>query len=514
MTRVRSVAPQRILFAASEIFPLAKTGGLADVCASLPAALAGLGAEVQLVMPGYEQALDLADRPHVTATLDNVLGFENVRIITARTPDTALPINLIDIPELYRNGGGIYQNADGSDRDDNAIRFGVFGQAAAQIAAGRGGSTWHPNIVHCNDWQTGLVPLMLRELCGPEVPATVFTAHNMMFQGLFPWEGRTAFRLPTNDGIEAGLGLHGQLSFLKAGLYFSDSLTTVSPTYAREIQTPDYGYGLEGLVQARAGHLTGILNGINSVFWDPSGNTRLAANYSAQDLSGKRYCKNALQRELGLVEDENAPLIIFVGRLTWQKMADILRDCLPAILAREPDRQFALLGQGERGLEDGFRSIAAAFPGRVSVQIGYCEDRAHRIHAGGDILLHGSQFEPCGLTQLYAMRFGTIPIVRPVGGLADTVVHASEQALVDGTATGVWFEEPSAEAMISAVDHAIWLYRQPLTWRRLQRVAMGVDSSWDRSARQYLTLYSGLWAQRLGAAAGQDADIDAVREIA
>ncbi|MGE0652215.1 MAG: glycogen/starch synthase, partial [Alphaproteobacteria bacterium] len=195
------MAWQRILFAASEIFPLAKTGGLADVSAALPAALARLGTEVQLVMPGYEQALDLADRPHVTATLDDVLGFEGVRIITARTPDTGVPISLIDIPELYCDGGGIYQNADGSDRANNAIRFGVLSQAAAQLAAGRGGSTWRPSIVHCNDWHTGLIPLMLREKCGPRAPATVFTVHNMMFQGLFPWEGQTALRLPTDDGV-------------------------------------------------------------------------------------------------------------------------------------------------------------------------------------------------------------------------------------------------------------------------------------------------------------------------
>ena len=227
-------------------------------------------------------------------------------------------------------------------------------------------------------------------------------------------------------------------------------------------------------------------------FWSPTGNRWLAASYSQRDISGKRQCKRDLQRELGLIENDNAPLMVFIGRLTWQKMADVMRDVLPQILKREPDRQFALLGQGDRDIEIGFRTLALAFPGRVAVHIGYSEERAHRLHAGGDILIHGSRYEPCGLTQLYAMRFGTPPIVRPVGGLADTVIHASERAIADGTATGFHFEEATAEAKLDAIDAAVALYRQPLTWRRLQLAAMSSDFNWERSAREYLGVYDRL----------------------
>lgn len=502
------MALHHVQFVASEIFPLAKTGGLADVGAALPAALTRLGADVHLVMPGYEQALDLAEKPHVAATLDNVLGFERVRIVAARTPDTGLPISLIDIPALYR-GGGIYQNADGSDREDNAIRFAALSHGAAQLAAGRDGSAWRPNVVHCHDWHTGLLPLLLREQCGPRAPATVFTVHNMAFQGLFPWDQVESLRVPADDGLREGLEFYGQISFLKAGLTFADFLTTVSPTYAREIRTPEYGCGLERLIEARVDRLAGILNGIDTDFWSPSENPWLVSSYSARDMSGKRQCKRALQSELGLIEDDQAPLIIFVGRLTWQKMADVLRDCLPAMLASEPDRQFALLGNGDLALEGDFRAIAQAFPGRVSVQTAYSEAHAHRLHAGGDILIHGSRFEPCGLTQLYAMRFGTIPVVRPVGGLADTVVEASEEAIADGTATGFHFEDTTADAMLSALDRAIEVYRQPLTWRRLQIAATNCDFNWERSAREYLGIYERL----VPTLRGTDA-VTAAREIA
>ena len=483
---------KHVQFVASEIYPLGKTGGLADVCAALPAALSRLGTDVRLVMPGYEEALDLAEKPHVSAVLDDVLGFENIRIIAARTPDSGLPVSLIDIPALYRDGGGIYQNADGSDRRNNAVRFAALSQAAVQLAAGRGGTAWRPDIVHCHDWHTGLLPLMLRQQCGQRYPATVFTVHNMSFQGLFPWEEMAALGLPNNETLLEGLEFFGQLSFLKAGLFYSDYLTTVSPTYAREIQTPEYGYGLDGLVKSKVDRLSGILNGIDADLWSPSKSKWLPASYSLRDISGKRHCKSILQGELGLAVDEQAPLIIFIGRLTGQKMADVLRECLPAMLAGEPDRQFALLGQGDLVLEDNFRAIARNFPGRVSVQTSYTEERAHRLHAGGDILIHGSRFEPCGLTQLYAMRFGVIPVVRPVGGLADTVVDATEQAVADGTATGFHFQAPTADAMLSAINRAVMFYRRPLSWRRLQLAAMSCEFNWERSAREYLGLYDRL----------------------
>lgn len=486
------MALHHVQFVASEIFPLAKTGGLADVCAALPAALTRLGADVRLVMPGYGQALDLVERPHVTATFDDVAGFDGVRIVTGRMPGTGLPVSLVDIPALYGNGGGIYQNADGSDREDNAIRFAALCHAAARLASGQDGSAWRPNVVHCNDWHTGLLPLILRAQSGPLAPRTVFTVHNMAFQGLFPWQQIGSLGLPADDGVHEALEFYGQANFLKAGLVFADFLTTVSPTYEREIRTPEYGCGLDPLVNLRSDLLAGILNGIDTDFWSPWENPSLSASYSARDMSGKHHCKRALQKELGLIEDDQAPLIISVGRLTCQKMADVLRDCLPAMLTAEPDRQFALLGNGDPRLEEDFAAIARAFPGRVAVETAYSEERAHRFHAGGDILIHGSRFEPCGLTQLYAMRFGTIPVVRPVGGLADTVTDATDEAIADGTATGFYFEEATEEAMLSAVGRAVGIYRQPLIWRRMQMAAMSSDFNWERSAQEYLGIYERL----------------------
>jgi starch synthase len=482
----------RIQFVASEIFPLAKTGGLADVAAALPHSLVQLGNEVRLVMPAYEEALDKAERPIIRGVMTNVLGLEKVSIISARMPDTGLPIALIDAPELFRDGGGIYVNADGSDRTDNDRRFALLCHAAARLALGETSPDWKPDIVHCNDWHTGLIPYLLRA-GGADRPKSLLTVHNMAFQGLFDLDAMESLGLPKNDPeLNATVEFYGKLNFLKTGLHYADWISTVSPTYAQEIQTEEYGCGLQDLLRARADHLTGILNGINSEFWGPFENPRLPAAYTARDISGKWQCKRSLQQELGLNEDEDAPLMIFVSRLTHQKMADVVCDALPQILGQESDRQFALLGQGDPELENRFRDLATQFPGRISVRIGYSEDDAHRLHAGGDILIHGSRFEPCGLTQLYAMRFGTLPIVRPVGGLADTIVNASERTVRDGTATGFCFEEPTAQGLIGGIDHAIDVYRQPLIWRRIQYNAMSADFSWERSAQKYLALYNRL----------------------
>ena len=485
----------RVQFAAAEIFPMAKTGGLADVCASLPAALTKAGVDVRLVMPGYEQALDLVDKKMERGVLRNALGFDRVRIIDAVTPDTGLPITLIDVPELFGGGGGLYQNADGTDRRDNHRRFALFCHAVARLGVGEGGSDWVPDIIHCHDWHTGLVPLLLR-VYGRRHPKTLFTIHNMAFQGLFSFKEFDHLGLQPTDEVLGALEFFGKVNFLKGGLMFADWITTVSPTYAREIQTKEFGCGLEGLVRDRADRLSGILNGIDANFWTPWKNKRLACSYSADDPSGKQQCKLALQRELGLIEDVQSPLIIFASRLTSQKMADTLHEALPQVLAADPKRQFALLGQGDPEIEAAFRMLSQNFPGRVSVRIGYSEDSAHRLHAGGDLLMHGSRFEPCGLTQLYAMRFGTLPVVRPVGGLADTIVHASEQAISDRTANGFCFEEATADAMIEAVDHALGLYFRPDIWSGLQMTAMSIDFSWERSARKYIEVYDRLVPHR------------------
>ena len=479
-------------FVAAEIYPFAKTGGLADVCAGLPDALSGLGVDVRLTMPGYEEALDNAGRLTVAATLHNILGFDEVRILEGRTPASGLPIRFVDIPALYRNGGGLYVTEDGQERTDSAARFLALSASVARMVAQDHHLGWSPDIVHCNDWHTGPIPALLRDV--PNSPRTVFTIHNMAFQGVFPMASLAPLDPPHADRMSREAEFYGKVSFLKAGLAFADWLTAVSPTYRDEIKTPEFGCGLEGVLQSRAGNLTGILNGIDPDCWSPSNNPHLSYGYSASDLAGKRASKLALQKELSLAQDDSRPLMTFVCRLTTQKMADVLHESLPEILAHVPDLQFALLGQGDPALEDAFRGLARAYPDRVSVRIGYSEDAAHRMHAGGDMLMHGSRFEPCGLAPLYAMRFGTIPIVRAVGGLADTVVHATERTLSDGTANGFRFVDVTGGAMIAAVDEAVALYRQPVLWRRLQKIAMRCDFSWDRPAREYVQLYQKLTA--------------------
>ena len=481
----------RVQFAAAEIFPMAKTGGLADVCASLPAALATAGIDVRLIMPGYEQALDLVDKKMVRGVVRNAPGFEEVRIVDGVTPDTGLPITLIDVPELFGGGGGLYQNADGTDRTDNHKRFALFSHAVARLGLGEASSEWTPDIIHCHDWHTGLVPLLLR-IYGRTYPKTVFTIHNMAFQGLFSFKEFDNLGLSPTDEVLGALEFFGKVNFLKAGLSFADWITTVSPTYAREIQTKEFGCGLEGLVRARADRLSGILNGIDAKYWTPWSNKRLACSYSANDPSGKLQCKTALQRELGLAENVKAPLLIFASRLTSQKMADTLHEAMPQILARDPKRQFALLGQGDPEIEAAFRMLSQRYPGRMSIRIGYSEDSAQRLHAGGDLLMHASRFEPCGLTQLYAMRFGTLPVVRPVGGLADTIVHASDKAIHEGTANGFCFEGATGQAMIEAVDHALGLYFRPPIWSGLRKTAMSIDFSWEKSAQKYMEVYDRL----------------------
>lgn len=481
--------PLRMLFVASEIYPLAKTGGLADVCASLPPQLARQGIDIRLLMPGYTGAMKQIFAPQVVADLGEVLPGAPVRLVAGWTPDSGLPIWLIDCPSLFQRPGTVYQDPDGRDWEDNALRFGVLSHVAARLGMGRAGLGWRPDIVHAHDWHTGLVPLLLAQETSAQRPRTVFTIHNAAFQGCFPLESAEQLGLPAaalgSDGIE----FYGRVSFLKAGALYADKVTTVSPTYAREIRTPEYGYGLEGVYQSRGRDLTGIMNGIDSTLWDPATDPYLPRTYSPDNMEGKRVCKASLQHHAGLYIDSRAPLVAFVSRLTQQKMADTVLEQLPLILERDPRVQFVLHGRGEHDFEEGFRRLAGQYPGRLAVNIGYEESFAHRLQAGADILLHGSRFEPCGLTQLYAMRYGTIPVVSLVGGLADSVVDA---ALSD--ATGFVFEEASGASMHDALRRSFELYYcgSLENWNAIQARAMNKDFSWTRSAAKYLQLYAEL----------------------
>ena len=479
----------RVLFVASEIRPLAKTGGLADVSAALPAMLARMGVDVHLLMPGYEESLGLARDRQVIADLNGLAGIAGARLVAARTPDTGLPIWLIDCPSLFARPGGLYQDPNGVDWPDNGVRFATLSHAAARLASGGLMAGWRADIVHLNDWQAGLTAALLAASPGRR-PATLFTIHNMAFQGIFPPEMFPTLRLPSAFNTADGLEYYGKLSFLKAGIRFSNRLTTVSPTYAREILAPDYGFGLDGLLRQRSRDLTGILNGVDYEVWDPQQDHHLPARYSSTDLSGKRRCKTLLQRELGLAEDPDIPLVAFTNRVTHQKMADVVFQALPRLL--DLGVQFALQGRGEGALEQAFATFARDCAGRIAVRIGFEEGLDHRLNAGADLSLCPARFEPCGLTPLYAMRYGTLPVVRPVGGLADTVVDAGLARIADGKATGFVFDGLSSDDLVRCLDRALSVFRRPSLWRRVQLSAMEKRFGWQESAWQYLSLYRGL----------------------
>ena len=479
----------RVLFASSEIFPLAKTGGLADVSAALPQALTALGIDVRPLLPAYPHALANATHKSVVAELAPFGDSGPARLIAARLPGNGMPLWLVDCPHYFARPGGLYRDEAGEDWPDNAARFAYFSRVAAALAQGRVLPRWRADIVHANDWHTGLLPLMLQASEGPK-PATVFTLHNLAYQGLFPAEDGSRLGVPDSAFTSDGLEFYGRISFLKAGIRYSDRLTTVSPSYAAEILTPEFGCGLDGVLRQRVLDLTGILNGADYQIWDPSADPYIAANYDAHDLAGKRLCKRAVRAELRLDDDESAPLLVSLSRITHQKMADTLADALGSIIAH--GAQIAILGDGDRWLEERLAAAARCYQGRAVMRIGYEEPLAHRLQAGGDMLLLPARYEPCGLSQLYAMRYGTLPVVRATGGLRDTVTDADEEARRVGAATGFAFANPTAEDLIDGIDRGIAVYRRPLAWRRIQRRAMARDFGWETPARHYLDLYRNL----------------------
>jgi starch synthase len=481
-----------VLFVTPEAFPLAKTGGLADVCGALPAALRDLGVDLRLMLPGYPQALDAAIDKHIIADLPDLCRGGTCRLIGGRAPRSDIPIILFDCPALFRRDGGLYQNDSGADWSDNHRRFALFCRAAAAVAMGEAGLPWRPALVHANDWHTGLIPAFLH-FRGTARPRTVFTIHNLAFQGNFPLELFPTLGLPEAALSSDGLEFYGQISFLKAGLRYSDRLTTVSPNYAREILSPEHGCGLDGLLRSRTGDLVGILNGIDYSVWNPAIDAALPHAYDADDLSGKDACKAALCAEMGLTPDPAAPLLIYVNRLTNQKMADVVLEGLSRVVG--VGAQVIVHGRGEHGLEQGFSQLARHHHGRMKVELGYREDLAHRLNAGADLSLTPSRFEPCGLTTMYAMCYGALPVSRAVGGVSDTVQDADVSASRETHGTGFLFEAANVRALERCIDRALAWYRDKDRWQRLQRSAMKRDFRWERSARRYLALY----AETLGA---------------
>ena len=484
----------RILMASSEAHPLIKTGGLADIAASLPATLVELGHDARLIIPAYPKAVKQVREPKPLCEVRVQGSHEQVRILAGRLPDSLLQVYLVEAPDHFCREGSPYMDLSGRDWGDNAERFMLFNRVLARIAMGLPPLAWSPQVLHCNDWQTGLAPALLQDT--PQRPATVFTVHNLAYQGLF--DRATFDRLGLAPGLWAvnGLEFHQRMSFIKGGLVFSDLVNTVSPTYADEVRTPRYGCGLDGLLRQLGGRFRGILNGIDYRAWDPEHDPLIAQNYGAATFHLKVEDKLSLQREMGLPRNEHALLFGYIGRLVEQKGVDLILDILPHLLEHR-DVQVVLQTTGDLRMERVLQDLAAANPDQVAVRATYDEPRAHRIEAGCDAFLMPSRFEPCGLNQMYSLRYGTLPLVRRTGGLADTVVHASPERLADGSATGFLFDEPTAEGLWAAVEQAIHLYRQrPDQWRAMALTGMAQDFSWEHSAAEYERLYLEALGQR------------------
>lgn len=476
-----------VLSVASEVFPLVKTGGLADVVGALPEALAVEGVSTRTLLPGYPAVLAAMIGSREVHAYADLMGGP-ARILAGRA--AGLDLLVIDAPHLFRRTGNPYMDAQGRDWTDNALRFGALGRVAAEVGHGLL-EDYAPDVLHAHDWQAGLTPAYLELIHGERArPATVITVHNLAFQGQFPAELLGPLGLPKESFTLEGVEYYGGISFLKAGLIYADHVTTVSPTYAWEIRTTSGGMGLEGVLLGRSAAISGILNGIDTTVWDPATDPLIAKRYDARQLGARGVDKQALQARLGLTISSRTLLYGVVSRLTGQKGIDLLLQALPALLAQ--GAQLAVLGAGDSALEQAVLEATAQHPGRVAAVIGYDEPLAHAIQAGVDALLVPSRFEPCGLTQLCALRYGAIPVVARTGGLADTVVDANQMALASKMGTGVVFSPVTTDALVHALDRTAALYAQPQRWRALQRRAMATDVSWAGPAAQYAALYRSL----------------------
>jgi len=497
-----------ILFVASEVAPFAKTGGLADVAGAMPKHLGALGHRVQLVMPLYrcvrEKFPDL--RPTET-TISVPVGAaeQHATIWTAPLPASDVPVYFLDHPcyfdrdELYGN----YKTAGAAKGDykDNCERFVFFARAALETAVALG---LRPDVVHCNDWQAGLVPVYLKTLYRDHPTfahtGSVFTVHNLAYQGLYWSQNMALTGLDWSMFNWRELEFYGKLNFLKAGLAFADVLNTVSRQYAKEIQTPEFGFGLDGVLRDRKDDLHGIINGIDYSVWSPDVDGLIPAKYSAKKPAGKAKCKEALQQQNSL-PIKSVPLIGLISRLDNQKGFDILAPIMDDLLKQR--LQFVLLGTGDKKYHELFEKVGARHPDKAGINLTFNNELAHQIEAGADVFLMPSRYEPCGLNQLYSLRYGTVPVVRRTGGLADTIVDVSEATLADGTATGFSFDEYTSEALLQAITRALDCYKDRKAWKRLMLNGMRQDWSWQRSAGEYVGLYEQA-VQKRAAAGSRD----------
>jgi starch synthase len=478
----------KVLFATSEIAPLIKTGGLADVSAALPVALAALGVDMRVLVPGYPQVMAALKTRSRVATLPGLPGIPPAVLIASKLP-SGLPLLVIECP-IYDRSGGPYQDSAAADWQDNDLRFGLLSYVGALLSTpGTPFPAWKPDIIHCNDWQTGLAPVYLNYVGGPRA-RSVITIHNLAYQGIFPAQSANRLGLPPQAFSIEGVEFYGNMSFLKGGLQFADRITTVSPNYAREIQGESLGMGLQGLLSRRSDVLIGILNGIDIDAWDPETDPYIERYYNASRLAAKQDNKRALQLRLGLQDAPQTPLFGVVSRLTDQKGLDVLADVVDDLVGSPA--QLAVLGSGDPALQARFQQLALRHPGKVAVQIGFDEGLSHQIEAGVDVFAMPSRFEPCGLNQMYSQRYGTLPLVHATGGLLDSVVDWSPTTLKNHTATGFIFSPLDPATLLEHCRRAITAYGDQRLWRQLQKNAMKRDFSWEASARQYLDLYQSL----------------------
>jgi starch synthase len=488
---------QRVLHVGAEIYPLVKTGGLGDVLGALPPALAERGLDVRLLVPGYPAILGALEGSSVVGSYGPAFGAASLLVRLGRLAGIPVPAYVIDAPALYARAGNPYVARDGSPWRDNPLRFGALGWVAAHLGLGDIDRGWRPGIVHGHDWHAGLACAHIAQHPAPGC-RSVFTIHNLAFHGLFAKSQLGALLL--DDGLFAfdGLEFHGQGSAIKAGLQYASHVTTVSPTYAREIQTPEFGCGLEGVIAHRRNSLSGILNGVDYAVWDPATDPLLEHRFDAsappQTLrAGKARAKEGLQRQMGIEVAADRLLIGCVSRLTAQKGIDLLVHALPQVVAQGV--QFVLLGSGDSELESGMKALAQRHPEAVAVRLGYDEPLAHRIMAGSDVVAVPSRFEPCGLTQLYALRYGALPLVRRVGGLADTVADATDAARADGSATGFAFDAATPGDLVATIRRALRLFQMQADWLAVMRTAVAQDFSWRKAAGAYQSIYDALLAR-------------------
>jgi starch synthase len=473
---------KKILFASSEVHPLIKTGGLADVAGSLPRALAGLSQDVRVILPNY-QSLKKTEEVRFISTVH--VNNQDANILETQLPDSDVKVWLVDCPDLFDVPGNPYTDDSGNPWDNIADRFTLFCRIIVEVAMNRAHLDWHADVVHCNDWQTGLVPALLS--IESNKPSSVFTIHNLAYQGMFPESTFFALNLPVQLWHPNGLEFHEMFSFIKGGLSYANRITTVSPTYALEIQTPEFGYGLEGLLSHKHEILSGIINGMDLDQWNPATDTSISEPYTANTLANKIINKTSLQARSSLPVNKSVPLFGLISRLVDQKGIDLVIDCLSEMV--DMPLQFVLLGSGDKSVERKLLDFARLYPKKISVTIGYDEALAHQIEAGVDIFLMPSRFEPCGLNQMYSQRYGTIPIVRETGGLADSIEDALPKSLINNTATGISFKEASSGALLEAIKRTMLLYGDKKSWKKIQIAAMEKDFSWKNSAEQYLALY-------------------------